>query len=188
MTRAAPQRHVLRGVWLLATFRREGFGQFQASREAYLSSLIPIFALLIVAAVGLAARFGLVFSLRVVLLLACGVLAPQVVSHFLAGLFGRGRLWLGYSVAFNWSQWAIPLFGVTALFAVGVLTALGLPDGLAASLARVGIAGYALALYVFVTRHGLGLSLVGAIGFIVAVNLACSAILLVPDLIEGALD
>ena len=188
MTGAGPQRHVLRGIWLLATFRREGFGQFQATRNAYVSSLLPIFALLIVAGLGLAARFGLVFSLRVVLLMACGVLAPQVVSHFLAGLFGRERLWLGYSVAVNWSQWAIPIFGVTALLAVGVLAALGIPEGVATGMARVGIAGYALALYVFVTRHGLAMPLAGAVGFIVAVNLACSALLLVPDLIESALD
>lgn len=188
MNGPTPRYHILRSIWLAATFRKDGLRQFQSTRDAYLTSLAPIAALVLVAGIGLAARFGLLFSIRVVLLMASGILAPQVVSHFYASLVGRERQWLGYSVAFNWSQWAIPIFGVIMLLVMGMLTALGFPEATASSLARLGIASYALALYVFITKHSLDISMIGSIFFIIAVNVTCSVLLIAPSLFEGTLD
>ena len=188
MNGPTPRYHILRSIWLVATFRKDGVRQFQSTRDAYLASLAPIAALVLVAGIGLAARFGLLFSIRVVLLMASGILGPQVVSHFYASLIGRERLWLGYSVVFNWSQWAIPLFGMITLLAMGMLTAFGFPEATASSIARIGIAGYALALYVFITKHGLDISMLGSVLFIIAVNVTCSVLLIAPSLFEGTLD
>jgi hypothetical protein len=175
------------GVARLARFRADGLTAFDASPVGLLNALAPWVAFALVGG-GLAlaggtpraAAEGLLGSL-------VAVLAPPVLSEWLARLWGRAAAWLRYAVALTWCQWVMPPALLGAVLASGVLIALGVPPDAAELLAGLAALGYALALHVFLARRGLSLSLWRAGIVVVAVNLGTAALAFGPLLLGSAL-
>lgn len=177
---------VVRGIWRLGRLRREGFAEFTASRQAFLNSLAPLIAFPLVG--GLLMLFGGAGAGALVDLLATlvALLAPPVISAFLAELWRRDAAWLRYAVAFNWCQWAVPLAAVLILVAMAILTRFGLDERQAAIGALFGIAGYGVTLHWFLARNGLGLSRLRTTLFVIAVNLGTVILVLLPRVLTAA--
>ena len=188
MSFTLPKRGVIRGIVQLARFRPAGFAEFTATPQGFLNSLAPVIALALVGVVLILWRFGLSAALGNLAVLAVALLAPQVISAYVAGLWQRDHEWLRYAVAFNWCQWAVPVVVLIVLLGVGILRVIGLPEQGAFAVARLGIGGYAIALYWFLARHGLGLSRAKATLFVIVVNLGTVILLVVPGLLAAALS
>lgn len=183
MSETGPRRSVFRGIYRLARFRPEGFGEFEATRQGFLNSLAPPLALMLVACALLAVQLGLLGGLQLLLVFMVALLGPLVVGEAVATRMGRGQHWLRYAVAFNWCQWAIPALGVLAVLGAGILAAAGAPEGFVRQLLRLVILGYVLALYLFLARRGLGLRWGSAVAFVVAMHLGGGLLLVLPELL-----
>lgn len=184
---AAPRRSVARGIWRLARLKREGFGEFAATPQAFLSSLAPLVAFPLVGGVVMLARGYGIAALTDLLATLVLVLCPPVIGAALAQHWGRAAGWLRFAVAFNWTQWAVPVVAMVLLVAVGVLRGVGLSEDQAVTVWLFGIAGYAIALHWFLAREGLGVSRGQAVLFIVAINLGTAAVVMVPRVAALAL-
>ncbi len=179
---------VLLGIWQLARGRAEGFAQFGSSREGFLTSLAPLIAFpLVGAGLGLLRGHGGA-ALGDLLATLCALLAPPVLTHGFARAWRREAAWLRFATAFNWCQWAIPVVATGLLLVLGVLMALGLPDGVAGGMLLAGLIGYGLWLHWFLARHGLDLSGPRAALLVAAVNAGTALLVLTPTLIAAALD
>lgn len=132
---------VLRGMFRLATFHPDGFAQFGDTRQAFLNSLAPLLAFPIVGTALLLVTGGGGNALGDLLGTVVALLAPAVVSHALAVRWGREAFWLRYAVAFNWCQWAVPLFAVALVVLAGILVNLGLPVRMVTLLLLLGLLG-----------------------------------------------
>ncbi len=178
---------VVRGVALLACFRRAGFAELGGTAQDVLASLAPLLALLIVSAV-LHAANGIDPQWAAWVLAALSVLLlPMVVSEWLARLWGRTAAWGRYVAAFNWCQWAVTFAAVAALLAANLLAAVGLPRPLAAGAALLAIVVYHLALQWFLARRGLELSSGRATLLVVAVEVLTVGLLLLFLRLDGGL-
>jgi hypothetical protein len=170
----------VRGIWRLARLDRAGFAEFGATPQAFLSSLAPLVAfplvgglLMLLQGMGLVAVTDLLATLVM-------VLAPPVISEALARRWGRQAAWLHFAVAFNWTQWAVPVVGTLLLLAAGMLRVAGLSDVQAVTAWLFGVAGYAVALHWFLARQGLGVNRGQAVLFVLGVNLGTALLVFVP--------
>src|SRR5262245_62093320 len=97
----------LRGLLLLARFRAAGFDLIPATPQGLLNSMAPLAAFTLVGMLG-ALVLG---AMRLLLLQLFGnvvvMVAPAVIIHALARLFGREAGWLRTAVAFNWYNLAL---------------------------------------------------------------------------------
>jgi len=184
---AAPRRSVARGIWRLARLKREGFAEFAATPQAFLNSLAPLVAFPLVGGVLMLVRGYGATALTDLLATLIAVLAPPVIGAALAQRWGRGAGWLRFGVAFNWTQWAVPVAALLLLVAVGILRSVGLSEDQAVTLWLFGIAGYAIALHWFLARQGLGVSRGQAAVFVAAINLGTAALVIVPRFVAAAL-
>ncbi len=134
------------GLLLIAVGQRRGFAYFGKTHDAYLTSLAPLVALVLVSTglmavqgeVRTAASFGL-FSI-------CNLLAPAVISHPLCRRWGCADRWPLYANILNWVQFLFLIVGSLLL-----------------ALARGAAGAGLLVIYVlwvqwFVARGALGLS------------------------------
>lgn len=185
--RPSPTNLVI-GVVRLARGRADGLRHFGATREAFLASLAPLIAFPLVGAVLMLLSGGGIDVLANFLATVCALVAPPVLSFEVARLWGREAAWLRFATAFNWCQWAIPVFGSLLLVVLGMLVAMGLPRPVARVLAVVGLVLYGLWLHWFLARHGLGLSRMRAGVLVVGVNLATVAIVMAPRLLMLVTD
>jgi hypothetical protein len=182
---SGPAGGILRGIAMLARFDRDGFAQFGATPQAFVNSLAPMLgfplAFSVPAVLGGAGRVALADFLGSVVAL----LAPAVLSHAFARLWGREALWLRYIVAFNWLQAAFTLVMILALYAM----AGGVPGGVnlaAVLLPALVLTCYWLALYWFMTRHGLQLSRLRTTLAVVVMNFLTGMLVLGPRLFAAA--
>jgi hypothetical protein len=174
------QRSLVRGIWRLARLDRAGFAEFAGTPQAFLSSLAPLVAFPLVGGLLMLLRgMGLVAVTDLLATLVM-VLAPPVISEALARRWGRGAAWLRFAVAFNWTQWAVPVVGTLLLLVAGVLRVVGLSDMQAVTVWLFGVAGYAIALHWFLARQGLGVSRGQAVLFLLGVNLGTALLVFVP--------
>ena len=181
-------RSVVLGIALVARGRREGLQQFGATKDAFLASLAPLVAFLLVGS-GLLLLGGAGWeALEDFLLILCFMLAPLVLAQALAQAWGRDAAWLHYATAFNWCQWAVQAFAAVLLLALGLLLNAGLPESAAAVAFTAGLAAYALWLHWFVTRHALGLGPWRAGLFVVLVNGGTALLVLGPQLLQDAVN
>lgn len=172
--------NILLGVVRLATGRADGLAQFGNTAQAFLTSLAPLIAFPLVGAALLIANGGGLPALSDLLATLCALLAPPVLSWWLARLWRREALWLRFATAFNWCQWAIPVMASILLVVLGLLMALGLPNRVAGVVAVLGLVSYGLWLHWFLARRGLGLSASRAVLFVLCVNLATAALVVGP--------
>lgn len=181
--RREPIRNALLGIVLVARGRREGILQFSATKEAFLASLAPLVAFLLVGSgLRLLAGDGWDAAEDFAATL-CAVLAPPVLSQALAQAWGREAAWLRYATAFNWCQWAVPVMAAALLLVLGLLLNAGLSQAAAASAFLLGLAAYALWLHWFVTRHGLGLGPWRAALLVVLVNAGTALLTFGPQIV-----
>jgi len=172
--------NILLGVVRLATGRADGLAQFGNSTQAFLTSLAPLIAFPLVGTALLIANGGGLPALSDLLATLCALLAPPVLSWWLARLWRREALWLRFATAFNWCQWAIPVVASILLVVLGLLMAVGLPNRAAGMVAVLGLVSYGLWLHWFLARRGLQLSTARAVLFVLCVNLATAALVVGP--------
>lgn len=187
MSEPPARRSVLRGIYRVARFRPKGFAEFTASRQAFLNSLAPLIAFPLVGGLLMLASGEGLDAVVDLLATLVALLAPPVISSFLATLWRREAAWLRYAVAFNWSQWAVPVVAVLILIAMGVLSRMGLSDRQAAIGALFGIAGYGMALHWFMARHGLGLGRGMATLAVIVINFGTVLLVVLPRLLAAGL-
>lgn len=172
---------VLHGIMMLARFRAEGFAAFTATPAGFMNSLAPLIGIALVSG----ARPLLSGSLRLlvmhVLTSAVALLAPAVVSHAVARMWGREPSWLRYAVAYNWCQLAVTLLSVLLIL---VFLVIGGEQGALVG-AILGVLCYWLALSWFMLWRGLGLSRPRSALALIILNLASGALILGPRLLAA---
>ncbi len=141
-----------------------------------LNSLAPLLAFPAVftalALLGGAGREAVTELLSVVVVL----LAQLVLSEALARRWRREASWPRYAVAFNWCQWLTPIIFTIAL----VVTA-------QPGAAVITASGYMAVLQWFLARHGLDLSRLRALTFVLLTSIGSAAFLEGPQLLSRAM-
>lgn len=179
-------RRIALGVISLARFRADGFQNFGATPEDFLTSLAPLVAFPLVGGALMLLGGGGLEVLADLLSAIVALLAPCVLSEALAHLWRRDAAWLRYAVAFNWCQWILPFLGAAMILASAVLLGLGLSETTAAVAVLLGLICYGMALHWFLARRGLGLSTSQAVLFVVLVNLGTGILAILPRLLAAA--
>ena len=174
---------ILTGILRLARGRADGFERFTSSTQGFLGSLAPLLAFPIVGSLLMLAGGAGSAAIGDLLATVCAVLAPAVLSHALARLWGREAAWLRFITAFNWCQWVIPLAAMLVLVSVGIAIHLGLPTNAGAILAMVLLGGYGMWLHYFLVRHGLGVSPSRSAILVIVVNFGTVLLVIVPRLL-----
>jgi hypothetical protein len=176
-------RNVLFGIVRLASGRADGIVQFGNSAQAFLGSLAPLIAFpLVGGGLMLAAGRGL-SALSEMLATFCALLAPPVLSYWLARRWGREALWLRFATAFNWCQWAIPVATAALLLFAGLLMRLGLSNTASGLVVVLGLTGYGLWLHWFVAVKGLQLSAIRSALLVFVVNFGTAVLVAGPSLL-----
>lgn len=183
--RPPPRGRVVRGILRVGTFQADGVAEFEATPQAFLTSLVPLLTLPLAGGLVMALRGHVAEALASVLANVVVLLAPPVAAHALAGRWRREGLWLRYAVAYNWCQWAVAIALVVAMLAGSMMIAVGFPETMTASLLVLGLAGYAIVLNWFLARTAMRLSGGQAAMFIVLVWLAALVLIMAPALIGG---
>jgi hypothetical protein len=177
--RRAASESLVGGIVQLVFMNRAGFSRIEATPQAFLASLAPLIAFVLVGSGMEVAVAGWHAGAGDALQTLCVVLGQPVVSHFYARRFGREDRWLRYATAMNWCQLALPVAG-------GVLMVFLMLSGAAASPVQVvaGVVGlvflYALLLNLFLIWRGLDLGFGRSVLFLVAVTLTLAVLLSVP--------
>lgn len=180
--------NILRGIFEIATGRAQGLGRFGAAPRDFLVSLYVLMLVPVLSALVLAMRRGVGSALAVLIMLICALLAPAVISHFVARLWGREAQWLHFATVFNWSRFAIVTVFATMLVVTAVLIGLGVSSDSAAELLVVVVSFYSLWLEWFVARNALRLSGARAILMVLAMNIGTFLMLATPGLLMRALS
>ena len=178
----------LLGAARLALGRGQGIAFFGDTAQAFLSSLAPLIAFPLVGAAVLLLSGDAVSALTALALTVVAQLAPAVLSHVLAVRWGREAQWLRYATAFNWCQWAIPVAAFVFLVLTQAATGGGMAEDDAGKLLIACLAAYGLWLHWIVARHGLDLSRGRAVLLVILVNIGTVALIMIPRLIQTALD
>lgn len=180
---------ILAAILRVARGDGSGIAMFNDTQRAFLSSLIPLFALPAVVALATAIAGDVARAIVDLLASVCAVLLPPIISHALARGWGREAMWSRFAVAFNWCQFALSSVGLGLLIILGVIAgatggapASGLAVGALVVLC-VGIVGYGLWLHWFVARAGLSLSGGRAALLVFAIYVGTFAVLLVRGLL-----
>ena len=118
LAQSPPPGNLFAGIVRLTFFNPSGFAVIGGTPEAFLSSLSPLIALLIVGsaleALTAGWRMGVLYALSDL----CVILGQPVLSHLLARSWNRERQWLRYATAMNWCLLALPLVASAFLFLV----------------------------------------------------------------------
>jgi hypothetical protein len=176
-------RSLMLGIMRLALLRADGIGQFGDTRQCFLNSLAPLVAFPLVAAlIGLVSGVGAA-ALTALLVVLVAILAPPVISHVLARVWGREPEWLRYATAFNWLRLAMMAAFVLSLPAMAVMVAAGLGEEGAMTTGLLGVALYNLLLDWFLARVGLRLDGWRAALLVMTVQAGVAALLFAPALV-----
>jgi len=173
----------LLGMTRLARGRVDGLALFGDTPQAFLSSLAPLLAFPIVGAALLLISDGVFPALAALLGTIVAQLAPAVLSHVLARMWGREARWLRYATAFNWCQWALPLAAVAPLIVLQLAIRFGLAADTASQTLILGLVAYGLWLNWFLARHGLDLSRGRAAALVALTNLGTVVLAIGPRLL-----
>lgn len=173
------------GVMRLARGRVDGLAHFDATPQAFLTSLAPLIAFSLVIALVLGRDAGFGGTLSLLLFLVLVQLAPPVLSHAMARYWDREDWWLRYATAYNWVQCALPLAGLPLAVAVALAVRMGLPPASAVNFGLLGLLGYMLWLQWLLARHGLDLSRGRAAVVVVAVHVGTYALAAGPMRVIG---
>lgn len=175
--------NILRGIFEIATGRPQGLARFGATPRHFLTSLYVLMVVPALSALVMAARRGVDSAAIILLLLACALLAPAVISHFIARAWGREALWLRFITAFNWSRFAIVCVFALMLVVTAVLIGLGVSRDSAAEFLVMAVSFYSLWLEWFLARHALRLSGPRAMLMVLGMNVGTFLLLAIPGLV-----
>jgi hypothetical protein len=176
-------RSLMLGIVRLALLRADGIGQFGDTRQSFLNSLAPLVAFPLVAAlIGVVSGVG-AGALTALLVVLVAILAPPVISHVLARVWGREPEWLRYATAFNWLRLAMMAAFVLSLPAMAVMVAAGLGEEGAMTTGLLGVALYNLLLDWFLARVGLRLDGWRAALLVLTVQAGVAVLLFAPALV-----
>ena len=178
-------RRILTGIFCIARGRAEGFDHFSPTIQGFLGSLAPLLAFPAVGSVLMLAGGGGSAAFADLLGTICAVLAPAVLSHWLASLWGREAAWLRFITAFNWCQWVIPVVAMLVLASVSIAIRIGMPANGAAIVAMAILGGYGMWLHFFLARRGLDISPGRAWVLVFVVNLGTVLLVIVPRLLTA---
>ncbi len=167
-------RQVVYGLFLLGTGRSEGFACFEGGRDAFLASLSPPIAFLLVLAALLLSQRPTAAALCLLLLLFCAVLLPPVLSHLMARLWRRGERWQRYATASAWSVWLVVPVYLPAMLLASVLLQMGIGREVANRAAMLLLAGYFLWLQWFMAWKGLAIGRFKAVLTVLALTAGSS--------------
>lgn len=170
------------GIARLARGRADGMAQFGDTVPAFLASLTPLLAFPLVGGFALLVSGQAADALHVFLVSCVALLAPPVLSHALARLWGQEAAWLRYATAFNWCQWAIPLAALTLLLVLRPVLGSGPAAG---STFLLGLGVYTLWLQSFLARHGLGVSWTRALAVVLVTNAGSALLVFGPSRLLG---
>jgi hypothetical protein len=145
------------GLLLLAVGRKRGFTYFGSDTDAYLASLAPLVAFVLVAAAVLALQSPREAA-TLFLLSICQVLAPAVIAHPLCRRWDRADRWALYANILNWAQFLFFLVLPVVLALARAAVAAGAPIDATASAALLVFLGYVVWFHWFVARGALVLS------------------------------
>ncbi len=174
-----------KGLLLLAVGRKAGFDHFGTDTDAYLGSLAPLLALILVSCAwtgvhNAAPRHAASLFLRLI----CMLLAPVVIADLFCRVWKRAGQWALYANLLNWSQFLAWFVLVVLLFIAQLGVSAGANPGIA-----VGLAGLALLVYLswfhwFLARKVLAVSRARVLMLLVIsamVTLAIGAVSLLGD-------
>jgi hypothetical protein len=174
---------IFSGMLLLARFRPEGFQAFGATPQSVLNSLAPLLGFPLAGTLlGLLSGEG-IGALTDFLVVVVALLTPLVISHALAGAWGRGAAWPRFATASNWCQWTVPLLGVVVVIAATLLDRAGLPMRAVLGTAFVVLFLYGLGLQWFLARAGLDLSRGRAALLVLSTMLGTMLLVVIPQLL-----
>jgi hypothetical protein len=171
-------------VVLLCRGKAEGFAEIGSTGQDFLASLAPMIAFPLVGSLLLLSRGMPRDAATDFLATLCAVLAPPVLSHFLAWRWGQETRWAQFATAFNWCQWVLPLIAGVLLLIGAALMHAGAPVAVLGLIGALLLAAYALWLHWFLARQGLGLSVGRSILLVIVVNLGTMSVAVGPQLIE----
>ncbi|WP_323991242.1 MULTISPECIES: hypothetical protein [Nguyenibacter] len=164
---------IFRGMVLLGRGRRDGMNCFGATADSVLTALAPRVALWLVGSLLTLAHAPTAINGTKVLLSLCLVLAPTLVTHQLAQLWGRQALWPRYITAALWCDWLVLFIMLGTVAILGTVLGMVLPRGIGAIGAGVILNGvvivYNLWLTWFVARVGLALGAWRAVLLVLAI-------------------
>ncbi len=146
------------GLLLIGTGRAAGFAQFGRNAEAFLASLAPLLAFLLVLG-GVVAWAGHPWiGVSTVLTGVCNLLAPAVIADLFCRLWHRRQHWALYANVLNCAQWLTLAVLVLLLPLASLGLAMGLSVPQAALLLMVVFVLYLMWFHWFAARHALALS------------------------------
>ncbi len=132
-----------KGLVLLAVGRKAGFDHFGTDVDAYLGSLAPLVALILVSCAWVGVHNSAPHhAASLCLRLICMLLAPAVIAELFCRVWKRAGQWALYANVLNWSQW-LAWFVLVILLLVAQLFV----DAGASPAVAVGFAGLALLMY-----------------------------------------
>jgi hypothetical protein len=175
---------IARGILLLARGSRAGIKEFGNTLDNFTASIAPLIAFPLVFSAMAAVAGQLQLGLLSFLSHLCAVLVLPVITHEFARRVGMEGYWLRAATALNWSFWMLipALFVAAFIAAVMVEAGLGMVDGEYAAMAMIGL--YFLWYHWFIVRAGLGLGVLGAMGFVALSSLCIGLFSAGPMLID----
>ena len=181
----SPNGRVTLGLVLIGTGRADGFAQFGGTKAAFLGSLAPLLAFLIVFAGGLAWYGHLSLAATAFLSGVCDLLAPAVIGELFCRAWGRQQHWALYANVLNCAQWLM----IAVFLLVAPLASLGMSLGLglaqASLLPFTALGAYIMWFHWFVARHVLVLSRGRAAVAMLCVVFGTGLLLQAPSLLSG---
>ncbi len=181
-----PMRRTGLGLLLIAVGRREGLEDFGNTPDAYLASLAPLIAFALVSCVLAAAAGHVRMAAQVFLMLICSWLAPAVISHPIARVWGRAETWPRYANIVNWSQMLMFLVLSIASAIAKVAVTAGLPQNAVLLAGGLSVLAYAIWFHWFVARGTLQLSRWRTLLLLLAVAIGTNLVVSVPLLSTGS--
>ena len=183
--KAKPGRpNILRGIPLLCRGRAAGLAEMGAGPQDFLSSLAPLIAFPLVGCALMMSQGSVADAATDFLATLIAILAPPVISHFLARRWGREDQWLRFATAFNWCQWVLPLLGALLVLVAGFLVQGGMPLRSDVVLLCCVLLAYAFWLHWFLARPGLALPAGRAVLLVFLVNLVTIILVGGPQLLQ----
>ncbi len=180
-----PNGRIAFGLLLIGTGRVAGFAQFGGNADAFLASLAPLLAFLIVLS-GVVAWSGQPRTgLSAMLTGLCDLLAPAVIADLFCRLWRRRQRWALYANVLNCAQWLMLAVLVLLLPLASLGNALGLSVPQAGLLLMVVFVLYVMWFHWFTARHALDLSRGRALLVMLAVVLGTGLLLQVPMAVAG---
>ena len=178
------QKNILRGIVLLCRGRVAGFAEMGAGPEAFLSSLAPLIAFPLVGCLLMVAQGKIEDGVSDLLATLIALLAPPVISHWLASRWGQEERWFRFATAINWCQWALPLLGALLVLVAGFMVQAGVPMKTTVILLCCVLLAYAFWLQWFLARRGLDLSGLRAAALVLIVNLVTIILVAGPQILD----